>query len=190
VAIPPLAKTMLIVAYVRQFAGDEPLEWRAWAEEGGHDRGEASRAQEDLRCRNLATPAGGGRLRVTTTGVELIERGALVDADLVGSQYDLRRRILRALEDRRAAETAGGGASEPSRGLRAEQIAQAVEELVERVTPSLLVLRDRFLLQVVGDDPLSVRISQAGRSALPAVRQAWPLSPDLEGTGNRRPVKW
>jgi hypothetical protein len=137
---------------------------------------------------------------VTTVGVELIERGVLADAALVASQFEIRRRILRALEDRRAeVEKGASGASGASgatgvtaakTGLTIDQIAAEIGELIARVAPALSVLKDRFLLQNAADDSRTVRISQAGRSALPAVRQAWPLSPDLEGTGNRRPIRW
>jgi len=72
-AIPPLAKTMLLAAYTRQFAGSEPQAWHEWADACGHGRAEAKRAQEDLRSRNLVSPSGGGRLRVTTLGVWLMQ---------------------------------------------------------------------------------------------------------------------
>jgi hypothetical protein len=187
-AILPLAKTMLLAAYTRQFAGSEPRAWQEWAEACGYDRAEAKRAQEDLRSRNLVSPAGGGRLWVTTVGAELVERGVLADPGLVGSQFVIRRRILRALEERRA--EVEKGAPGAAAGLTIDQIAARVGEVVAHVVPALSVLKDRFLLQKDADDSQTLRISQAGRSALPAVRQAWPLSTDLEGTGNRRPIRW
>jgi hypothetical protein len=138
----------------------------------------------DLSGRNLAQPAAGGCLAVTTVGVERVERYGLADAALIAGQFEMRRQILRALEERR-----GGG----EEGLPMEQIADAVSEPVERVTPSLQVLRDRFLLRAeipskiraeiearseAGAVP-SYHISETGRRALPASRQLWPLSPEV-----------
>src|ERR1051326_3624425 len=133
-----LARQMLIDAYTRLVETGEQTDWQAWGEAGGHDRVETRRAVEDLRGRNLARPVGGGRLTVTTVGVERVERQVLADAVLVAGQFALRRQILRALEERR-----GGG----EEGLPADQIAEAVREPVARVMPALLVLRDLFLLQ-------------------------------------------
>jgi hypothetical protein len=180
-----LARQMLIDAYTHLFETGEPTDWQAWVEAGGHDRIETRRAVEDLRGRNLARPVGGGRLMVTTVGVERVERYGWADAALVAGQFALRRQILRVLEERR-----GGG----EEGLPVEQIADAVSEPVARVMPSLWVLRDRFLLQAEiqsglqaeAADPPTFRIWETGRRALQAARQAWPLSAEGEGPGNRR----
>jgi hypothetical protein len=186
---------MLVAAYTRLVTQGELLDREGWAREegisGGSDRALVASAVTDLSGRNLAHPAGGGRLAVTTVGVERIERQGLADADLIARQFALRRKILGLLEARRVAG---------EEGLPVDQIAAVIGESVERVTPSLLVLRDRFLLQV--EIPSAVRreaegaegeagvapryrISETGRRALPASRQAWPLSADLEGTGGK-----
>jgi len=179
-----LARQMLIDAYTCLFETGEQTDWQAWGEAGGHDRVATRHAVEDLRGRNLARPVGGGRLTVTTVGVERVERQGLADADLVAGQFALRRKILRALEERR-----GGG----EEGLPADQIADALSESVARVMPSLWVLRDRFLLQAEiqtalqaeAAAPPTFRISETGRRALQAARQAWPLSADLEGQSGK-----
>jgi hypothetical protein len=188
----PLAQEMLTAAYTRLFTEGEIMEREAWAEASGHGRAVVGNAVEDLRGRNLVNPAG-GRVRMTTLGVERVERHGLADADLVAliaRQFTLRRKILQALEDRRADTEVAGG-------LSADQIATAVGEARERVTPSLLVLRDRFLLQAEvpsgareaqaeAGDPLTFRISQTGRRALQAAQPGWPLAAGSEGTGDRR----
>jgi hypothetical protein len=179
-----LARQILIDAYTRLFETGEQTDWQAWGAAGGHDRVEARHAVEDLRGRNLARPVGGGRLMVTTVGVERVERQGLADAALIAGQFALRRKILRALEERR-----GGG----EEGLPADQIAEALGEPVARLMPSLLVLRDRFLLQAEiqtehqaeAAAPPTFRISETGRRALQAARQSWPLSADLEGLGGK-----
>jgi hypothetical protein len=188
----PLAQEMLTAAYTHLFTEGKIMEREAWAAASGHGRAVVGNAVEDLRGRNLVNPAG-GRVRMTTLGVERVERHAQTDADLaalIALQFALRRRILQALEDRRADAEAAGG-------LSADQIATVVGEARERVTPSLLVLRDRFLLQAEvpsgapevqteAGAPLTFRISQTGRRALQAAQPGWPLAAGSEGTGDRR----
>jgi hypothetical protein len=186
----PLAEKMLVAAYAGQFETGEPTDWQAWGEAAGEGHLTASRALGDLWGRDLVSPAG-GRLRVTTRGAERIERGGFTDPDLlglIGRQFALRRAILRALEAWRTEDVADAeaavGVSSVS-GLRLEQIAAALGEPAARVAPALAVLREQFLIQA-GEDRATLRISQPGRRALQAVRQAWPLSQALEGIGRQR----
>jgi len=171
----PQAQEMLVAAYARQFGNGDHLDWKAWAQEAGWDRDTAGRVLDDLQDRYLVAAAG-GRLQVSTSGAEFVERGSPANAelaDLIGRQFALRRKILGTLNDLLLQQGTLGV-------LRAARIAGAVGETEDKgdkkVLASLFVLRDYFLVTTGDSDRGAFRIAADGRHALSAAQQHWPLS--------------
>jgi hypothetical protein len=166
---------MLVAAYARQFGNGDHLDWMAWAQEVGCDRDTAGRVLDGLQDRYLVA-AVGGRLQVSASGAELVERGFPADpelAALIERQFALRRKILGALNDLLLQQGTLGV-------LRAARIAGTVGETTDKgskmVLVSLFVLRDYFLITTGDDDRGAFRIAADGRDALSAAQQRWPLS--------------
>src|SRR5689334_7547726 len=132
----PLAREMLVAAYVRQFDGGDRLDWRAWAEQVGRDQETTGQALDGLQDLYLVA-AMGGRIDVSTSGAEVVERSCPVDAvmaDLVGRQFALRRTILDTLNELLLREGTIGA-------MAADRIAGAVGETGGKgVRPALRVL--------------------------------------------------
>jgi hypothetical protein len=172
----PLAREMLVAAYVRQFDGGDRLDWRVWAEQASRDRETTGRALDGLQDLYLVA-ALGGRIDVSTSGAEVVERSRPVDpavADLVGRQFALRRKILDALNELLLREGTMGA-------MAPDRIASAVGAADgECVQPALRVLCD-YCLVTSGEvgrrlDSPAYRIGAGGRDALAAERVLWPLS--------------
>jgi len=103
--------------------------------------------------------------------VELVERDALADEDLLARQFDLRQVVLKVLDQDRVAHPGHGT-------MKAQMIVGLVGELGGMVRFGLRVLKGAGLIEEgTGDGPTSTyRISAQGRDALAQRPVAWPLS--------------
>jgi hypothetical protein len=181
--LQPVARQMLVAAYVWQSAGRSnskegaAFAWKAWAAAAGHDPGVARRALQDLIALDLVRLEHFEGLTLEDAGVGVVERDALADEDLLARQLDLRQAVLKVLEQDRAAHQGHGS-------VKTQMIVGLVGERGGMVRFGLRVLRGAGLIEEgtggAGGASTSnyptYRISARGRDALARRPVAWPLS--------------
>jgi hypothetical protein len=184
------ARHMLVAAYAWQSAersGNEgdTFAWKVWAAKAGHDPDEARGALQDLIALGLVRLKDFEELTLETAGVELVERDALADEDLLARQFDLRQAILKVLDQDRVAHPGHGS-------VKLQMIVNLVGELGGMVRFGLRVMKGAGLIEegAEGVSTSAYRISVLGRDALARRPLAWPLSAHREesqGSAGARP---
>jgi hypothetical protein len=176
--ISMLARQMLAAAYAEQLTdaggGHADLNVKAWAEGAGHGVEEADQALAELRERGLLRSTSlsfAPDVRLETAGVEAVEREGMVDPALIARQFNLRRDVLKVLEEDRAADPDDKGGS-----MLLPSVAVAVGESRALVLFALQVLNRAGLIEHGEGGSRTARISPSGRDALARGQIVWPLS--------------
>jgi hypothetical protein len=171
-----MACQMLVAAYAWQSAerrGNEgdPFAWKAWAEKAGNEATAARRALQDLVALGLVGLTDFEGLTLEDAGVEVVERDALADEDLLARQFDLRQVVLKVLNQDWIAHPGHGS-------VKAQMIVGLVGERGGMVRFGLRVLKGAGLIEegTGGGSSSTYRISARGRDALARRPTAWPLS--------------